>query len=78
MSEKDYFKHLENKVENLQLENELLLLKLKEDRDKLKRLKIYIMRNACYVGGHPCIDDIEGVWSSDEIKHMLRIIEGEE
>ena len=78
MSEKEYFEHLEGKVEDLYLENEIMLLKLHDAQEKLKRIKTYIMRNATYTGGHPTIDDIEGIFSSSEIKHILKIIEGEE
>ena len=75
--EKEYLEHLEIKVEDLQIENELLLLKLKEDRDKLNRIKKYIFNNATYKEDYPTIKDIEGVFSTKEIKDILYIIEGE-
>ena len=75
--EKEYLEHLEIKVEDLQIENELLLLKLKEDRDKLNRIKKYIFNNATYKDDYPTINDIEGVFSTKEIKDILYIIEGE-
>jgi hypothetical protein len=76
-NKQDYLDHLENKVEDLQLENELLLLKLKEDRDIINRVKAYIYRNAIYTNGHATIDNIEGVFSTKEIKDILYILEGE-
>ena len=71
-----YLEHLENEVEDLQLENELLLLKLKEEKSKLDRIKQYIFRNAIYTNGHTSIENIEGVFSTEEIKDILYIIEG--
>ncbi len=71
-----YLEHLENKVEDLQLENELLLLKLREEREKLDRIKKYIFRKATYKDNVTSIDDIEGIFSTDEIKDILYIIEG--
>lgn len=76
MNKEDYLDHLESKIEDLQLENELLLVKLKEDRDKLNRIKQYIFRNAVYTNGHASIENIEGVFSTKEIKDILYIIEG--
>ena len=71
-----YLEHLENKVEDLQLENELLLIKLREEREKLDRIKKYIFRKATYKDNVTSIDDIEGIFSTDEIKDILYIIEG--
>lgn len=76
MSKEVYLEHLENKVEDLQLENELLLVKLKEDREKLERIKKYIFRKATYKDGTTSIEDIEGIFSTEEIKDILYIIEG--
>ena len=76
MTKEVYLEHLENKVEDLQLENELLLIKLKEDREKLNRIKQYIFRKATYKEGSASINDIEGIFSTDEIKDILYIIEG--
>ena len=69
-----YLEHLESKVEDLQLENELMLVKLKTDHDKLKRIKNYIYKNACY-DINPGKDDIRGIFSPDDLKAIIDIIE---
>lgn len=70
-------KYLNEKVDDLELENEILLLKLKDERYKLNRIRQYILSKATYVV-NPTIEDIKGVFSPEEIKCIIKIIEGEE
>lgn len=70
-------KYLNEKVDDLELENEILILKLKDERYKLKRIKQYILSKATYVV-NPTIEDIKGVFSPEEIKFIIKIIEGDE